>query len=168
LSKRVKLRLPPHIKYLEAAGAIADGRVKVLEHEEARARATVVSSSGERSYNVIVEKQGDKNINAYSDDNGTRYRGYIGYPIISLMMLVGWLPRDKSVEEALKGIPWKTLNEKYKKYAIVMEHVFRQAEERGVGRMRLEEFIQFMKSKLAQYNVYYKEWKSKPSLADYM
>lgn len=168
MSKRVKLRLPPHIKYLEAAGAIADGRVKILMHEEGRAEATVVSSSGERSYNVIVEKQGDKIVNAYSDDNGTRYRGYIGYPIISLMMLIGWLSRDRSVEEALKGIPWKTLNEKYKKYAIVMEHVFKQAEERGVGRRRLEEFIHVMKRKLAQYRVYYKEWKSKPSLADYM
>ncbi|NOZ31396.1 MAG: hypothetical protein GXO68_05580 [Crenarchaeota archaeon] len=164
----MKLRLPPHIKYLEAAGAIADGRVKILMHEEARAEATVVSSSGERSYNVIVEKHGDKIVNAYSDDNGTRYRGYIGYPIISLMMLIGWLPRDRSVEEALKGIPWKTLNEKYKKYAIVMEHVYRQAEERGVSRKRLEEFIQVMKSELAQYRVYYREWESKPSLADYM
>lgn len=154
--RRVRLRAPPHIKYLEAAGALADGRV-VLQDIGERNVARVTSSTGERAYTVVVEKRGGNVIYAYSDDNGTRYRHYVGYPIISVMMLVGLLPRYKGVEEALKGIPWKILNETYKKYAIVMDHVIGEAEKKGVPREIIENYIQSMKAKLAEYRIYYDE-----------
>ena len=91
--------MPPRIKVLEALGSIADGRVHVKDHE-----ATVISSTGERKYTVIYDEQRNA---AYSDDNGTKFRGYVGYPIIALLMKLGKLPYDERLAQALKGIPWK-------------------------------------------------------------
>jgi len=103
----LRLREPPRIKVLEAAGAIADGRVHLVKGlTPDRLEATVVSSEGDRRYRVVVVKEGG-GYRVYSDDNGTRLRGYVGYPIISVLMLAGALPRDKQVEVALKGIDWK-------------------------------------------------------------
>jgi len=118
-----KLRMPPRIKVLEAAGALGDGRVKVRGGFRGGViGAMVTSSDGSRVYKVAIKREGSR-ILAYSDDNGTRYRGYIGYPILALMMVSGVLPRNPRVEEALKGIPWRALNEKFKKYSIVEEHI---------------------------------------------
>ena len=127
------LRMPPRIKVLEALGAIADGRVKVNGN-----KAEVTSSEGDKVYQVCVDL--DKGI-ANSTDNGTRFRGYVGYPIIAVLMLKGVLPYDPSLSQALKGVPWKKLNEKYKKYAKVMELIFEDLEKKGIERERAEEFI---------------------------
>ena len=130
------LRAPPRIKVLEALGAIADGRIELISEDKKFAR--VRSSLGDRVYTVYVDPVKGE---AYSDDNGTRYRGYIGYPIISLLMLQGALPFDQKIAEALKGIPWKELNEKYKRYAIVEKIVLSEAERRGVKPDKVQEFV---------------------------
>ena len=127
------LKVPPRIKVLEALGAIADGRVRVHGN-----RAEVTSSEGDKVYRVCVDLE--KGI-ANSTDNGTRFRSYVGYPIIAVLMLRGALPYDPSLAQALKGIPWKKLNEKYKKYAKVMELIFEDLEKKGIERERVEEFI---------------------------
>lgn len=107
------MRLPPRIKVLEALSAIADGRIrKVGGHY------VVVSSDGSRNYVVYVDR--DRGL-VYSNDNGTMYRGYVGYPIISVLMMMGVLSFDKELSDGLKGIPWRELNEKYKNYSMVME-----------------------------------------------
>ena len=134
------LRMPPRIKVLEAAGAIADGRV-FIEEKNSRIRATVIGSDGSRRYRVVVERSGEREVRVYSTDNGTKLRGYIGYPIIAVMMVTGLLPRNKKVEEAFKDIEWRKLNETYKKYATVMEIVMRKAETRGVTRGEVEKYI---------------------------
>ncbi|BCS92918.1 hypothetical protein L3N51_00806 [Metallosphaera sp. J1] len=127
----MRLRQPPRIKVLEALGAIADQRVKkVNEHYE------VVSSEGDRKYTVKVE--GD---NVSSDDNGTRYRNYVGYPIIAVLMLEGRLPYDDELARALAGIPWRKLNEEMKDYSKVEEIVLEKAEQKGVKRERIEDFV---------------------------
>ncbi len=141
------LRLPPRIKVLEALGAIADGRIKVLNDE-----AEVVSSTGERKYRVVV--RGNK---VYSTDNGTIYRGYIGYPIISLLMLKGKLPYDEKIARALSGIPWKELNETYKKYVIVEQIVLKKAEERGVPRQVITDFVNIVLKKLSSLKLVFDE-----------
>ena len=130
------LRAPPRIKVLEALGAIADGRVELASKDKRFAR--VRSSLGDRVYTVYVDVVKGE---AYSDDNGTRYRGYIGYPIISLLMLQGALPFDQEIAEALKGIPWRELNEKYKKYAVVEKAVLLEARKRGVKSGKVQEFV---------------------------
>jgi len=119
------MRLPPRIKILEALSAIADGRIKLLGEKDAE----VVSSDGARTYRVYVDLGRRA---AYSDDNGTVYRGYVGYPIISFLMARGVLPVDERLGQALKGIPWRKLNEQYKRYDAVMELVKAQLKDRGI------------------------------------
>lgn len=142
------LRLPPRIKVLEALGAISDGRVEVRGNQ-----AFVTSSSGERTYRVIMSSDG----RVYSDDNGTHYKGYIGYPIIAFLMIKGILPFDKKLSESLAGIPWKKLNETYKKYAIVEEIVLRSIEEKGVSRQAVIDFINIVMKKLSNLKLVYDE-----------
>ncbi len=161
------LRRPPRIKYLEAAGALADGRVQVQGGGSGGPlRARVTSSTGDRVYHVVLVLE-DGSARAYSSDNGTRLRGYVGYPILALLMLAGRLPRDPAVEEALKGIPWKRLNEKYKKYDLVIEEVKRIAESRGVAGERLEDFMRRASRSLSGIKVYYDEALGRGSLTDY-
>ena len=127
------LRQPPRIKVLEALGAIGDGRVEKLGPHRYRVR----SSDGTRVYLVYVDPSRGL---AYSSDNGTRLRGYVGYPIIAALMLEGILPLDERLASALRGIPWKRLNEKYKKYAVVERIAKKEAASRGVEPGELERF----------------------------
>jgi len=128
------LRLPPRIKVLEALGAIADGRITRIGGPCYR----VVSSDGSREYTVYVDVE--RRI-VYSDDNGTRFRGYTGYPIIAALMLSHVLPFNKRVAEGLKGVKWRELNEKYRRYSVVEEIVKARAAERGVRREELESLV---------------------------
>jgi len=126
--------MPPRIKVLEALGAVADGRVRVLSRSEGR----VKSSTGERIYTVRFRKD----LNAIrSDDSGSVCRGYLGYPAIAFLMKIGELPYDERLGGALRGIPWRRLNEQYKRYSLVLEEVFSIAQRRGVSRRELEAFI---------------------------
>lgn len=135
------MRLPPRIKILEALSAIADGRIKLLSEKDAE----VVSSDGARTYRVYVDLGRRA---AYSDDNGTVYRGYVGYPIISFLMARGVLPVDERLGQALKGIPWRKLNEQYKRYDAVMELVKAQLKDRGIPGDEVERYIDAVMERL--------------------
>lgn len=130
-----RLRQPPRIKALEALAAIADGRVERLGDKAFLVR----SSDGSRLYHVYVDPE--KGV-AYSDDNGTKLRGYIGYPIIAALILMGLLPRDDELAEAMRGIPWRRLNEELKKYALVIERVKEIVRERGVDPSRVDRYME--------------------------
>ncbi|MGC9071199.1 MAG: hypothetical protein ACP5HK_00660 [Acidilobus sp.] len=147
----MRLRVPPKIKVLEAAGAIADGRVHMTRGlTPDRFDATVVSSEGDRRYRVVIVKD-KEGFRVYSDDNGTKLRGYVGYPILSVLMLSGLLPRDPEVESALKGIDWRKLNETYKKYSVVEEIVLSEASQ-AVPRERIESFRKKVLAELSRAN----------------
>ena len=73
-------KVPPKIKVLEALGSIADDRIKFVSENEAR----VISSSGDKEYTVKFDIS-TKRIN--STDNGSVYKGYLGYPSIAVLML---------------------------------------------------------------------------------
>lgn len=128
------LQLPPRIKVLEALGAIADGRIEKLNKNVYR----VVSSERDREYLVYIDVEREL---AYSNDNGTRFRGYVGYPIIAALMLEGILPFGERVAEALRGIPWRRLNEQYKRYLLAESHVKRVAAEKGVAPREVDELV---------------------------
>jgi hypothetical protein len=133
----VSLRLPPRIKVLEALGAVVDGRVRLV----GEGRCEVVSSEGDRVYNVVVEGGF-----VYSNDNGTLYRGYVGYPILACLMAEGKLPIDAELGEKLRGVPWRRLNEQYKRYEEVLRHIYA---ERGIERERAEAYIDAVLRRLA-------------------
>lgn len=146
----VKLRLPPAIKILEALSAIGDGRVVVLDDK----RAKVYSSDGSRVYRVYVDTQ--QGI-AYSDDNGTKYRRYIGYPIIAFLMIRGVLPFDEKLANVLKGIPWRKLNETLRSYAAVERIVKEIVKSRGVEPEVLDSFVSKVMNSLRSLELYLKD-----------
>lgn len=128
---RVYLALPPRIKVLEALGAVAGGRVEPLSDREARVR----SSEGDRVYRVFVDPESGE---VMSDDNGTVYRNYIGYPIIAFLMRLGRLPYDAEVGQHLADVRWRTLNETYRSYRLVEREVARMLRSAGIEWTRVE------------------------------
>lgn len=132
---------PPRIKYLEALGTLADGRITELSGSEAEVR----SSEGSRVYRVRLDVEKGT---AESDDNGTLYRDYVGYPIIALMIKQGRLPYDEELAGALRGIKWRTLNEQLKSYRRVEEEVKKRLAEKGIPPSRVDEYIRLAEKRL--------------------
>lgn len=106
-SAHVGWLLPPPIKIYEAHGAIADGRVEIIDNFQAK----VKSSSGNKTYNVAFSSDTrELSVN----DNGSYYQGYVGYPALALLMIKGLLPFDEKLSNNLKGIHWKQINQENK------------------------------------------------------
>ncbi len=102
----MKWKHPPIIKIYEAIGAVADGRVEVAGNT-----AKVYSSSGNKYYDVVyapVEQA------IMTDDNGSYWKGYLGYPAIAFLVKIGMLSCDEKVGELLKNIVWEDINQKFK------------------------------------------------------
>ena len=144
------LKLPPRVKVLEALGSIADGRIEILNDKKAR----VKSSLGDRVYTVCVDVE--KGI-AYSDDNGTKYRKYIGYPIIALLMIKGLLPFNERIAKALSGIPWKSINERMKSYKLVEQYVKLRVKSRGIEPKEVDDYISKVLSELSKIKLIYSD-----------
>lgn len=140
----MKLKAPPSIKVLEALGAIADDRVRLASSHE----ATVTSSDGGRKYEVKWDPSSNE---VSSTDSGTTFRGYIGYPIISLLMLQGVLPYEPGLASKLAGINWKRLNDMYKNYDTVIENVLRKW--RVPDRERLGRFVKWTLDMLSEIDL---------------
>ncbi len=122
-------KLPPRIKVLEAMGAIADRRIVVGNND-----AVCKSSMGDRTYHLKYRKKNGR-VYVSSDDNGSRFKGYLGYPSIALLMVKGDLPLNKELSELLKGIKWKELNERFKNYYKVEYVVKKIVERRSNGKV---------------------------------
>lgn len=108
---------PPITKVYEALSAVADGRVTLTGETSAH----VVSSGGDKTYTV---KWSPDSGEITSDDNATRWQGYLGYPIIAVLLFVGRVPYDPALARWLAGVPWHDLNERYKRnYDAAVDHV---------------------------------------------
>lgn len=112
-----KWQIPPMIKTYEALGAIADERI-----EMAKNTAKVWSSSGNKFY--TVEYDPDK-LQIMVNDNGSYWKGYLGYPAIAFLMNKGLLPYNEKIALLLKGVRWKDLNHKFKNdFDKTTSHIF--------------------------------------------
>lgn len=100
-------KVPPKAKIYEALTAVADGRVKLKDGQTAE----VVSSDGTKTY--IVEWSADLG-QITSNDNASYWQGYIGYPIIAVLMVLGRLDFDETVAQTLSGINWKKTNRRFR------------------------------------------------------
>lgn len=127
----MRWKIPPKVKVYEALGCIADNHVEFVDD-----KAFVTSSEGTRKYNVLF--RGNE---ITSDDNGSKWRGYLGYPSIAVLMLKGILPFNKEFSNALRGIKWYRLNKKYGSYEKTIEEAKRIAGERGIKTDELERFV---------------------------
>lgn len=117
---------PPIAKVYEALGAIADNRLK-----EVGPRAmSVASSSGDKFYQVEWGEDFDW---VSSNDNASYWQGYIGYPIIAVLLKAGKLTYNSSVAAELKGIAWKELNTKFKNdYSLAIAEILRCLNAKGI------------------------------------
>ncbi|RLC77745.1 MAG: hypothetical protein DRI61_10925 [Chloroflexi bacterium] len=140
----MKLRAPPRIKVLEALGAIADGRIEVVSPKE----AIVTGSDGKRTYRVRWDAASNT---VSSTDPATRFRGYVGYPVIAFLMLQGVLPYDASLASKLAGVKWRELNEKFKDYDRVMEEVLKGWY--WSDRKKLFRFVRWIIEMLSELNI---------------
>lgn len=118
-------KMPPLIKVYEAMGALGDGRVRMLDG----GRAQVTSSESDKTYEVEVS---DDNREISSNDNGSYWQGYIGYPGIAVLLARGFYRAPANVIDALADIPWKELNRKFKNdYDKTLAEVDRTVEQNG-------------------------------------
>lgn len=104
----MKWKIPADIKIYEALGTVADGRLELGEDGKS---AKVYSSSRGKFYTVTYDPE-QKAI--MSNDNGSYWQGYLGYPAIAFLMVTGEIAFDRKYAEALKGIAWKDINTKFK------------------------------------------------------
>ncbi|MEM4848567.1 MAG: hypothetical protein QXM55_02930, partial [Ignisphaera sp.] len=93
----------------------------------------------------------------FSDDNGTKFRKYVGYPIIAFLMLRGILPFDENLAKALAGIPWRRLNEAYKNYHLVEKIVLRKVKSAGIEEAYVQNFAENVLKRLALLRLKYVE-----------
>lgn len=118
-------KLPPIAKIYEALTALADGRVK----RTGTNTAEVISSSGTKNYAV----EWNDDISAItSNDNASYWQGYMGYPILAVLMLLGRITCDTALAGSLAGIPWKQINRQFKNdYDKAVESILSSLEEKG-------------------------------------
>lgn len=102
----MKWKRPPVIKIYEALGAVADGRVEVAGNT-----AKVYSSSGNKFYEVVYDPEQNA---IMANDNGSYWRGYLGYPAIAFLLKIGVLSYKDDLANLLKSIKWKDINQKFK------------------------------------------------------
>jgi len=122
---------PPKAKIYEALSAIGDRRVVIGKNRSAE----VTSSSGEKKY-IVKWSEGEKGIT--SNDNASYWQGYLGYPILAVLMLRGKVRYDKDVANLLSGIPWKSLNTKFRNnYEKAIEAALDSVEVKGATRERV-------------------------------
>lgn len=113
-------KLPPRAKVFEAFTAVADGRVRLT----GRGSATVASSGGDKTYDVEWSDDG-RTVNA--NDNASYWQGYLGYPIVAVLLARGELRADETAVTAMAGVPWHDLNKRYRRdYEAAVAHVLQQ------------------------------------------
>ena len=124
-------KLPPRIKVYEALGAIADGRVELVDEHSAR----VHSSARQKTYDVSWNWEQNE---MASNDNGSYWQKYLSYPGLAVLMMLAKLPYEEKYAQALKDISWGNLNEEMRRdYGKVEGYVLGLAQERGVNRDEL-------------------------------
>ena len=135
---------PPSIKVYEALGCIADKRI-VEEEDEIR----VYSSSRNKYYVVNYDEKENAIV---SNDNGSYYVGYVGYPAIAYLMLKEKLSFNQKYADALESIHWKDLNTKFNNdYFLVEEYIHKHYLEKH--NISIKEFKLFVEEVLEEIQI---------------
>lgn len=117
-------KMPPKAKVYEALSAVGDGRVFLKNNLSAE----VTSSDGSKSY--LVEWSEDfKKIT--SNDNASYWQGYLGYPIIAVLLISNKIEYNPEVAKLMVGVNWKKINTDFKRdYNKAIEYVLKNVEEK--------------------------------------
>jgi len=126
---------PPKAKVYEAISAVLDGRVEIFPDSKAK----VTSSGLDKSY-AVKWIEGTAEIT--SSDPASRFQGYIGYPIIAVLLATNRIPFDRELAQPLKGVQWKTINDKFKRdYGAAVDYVLVEAGVDAQARERLDRMV---------------------------
>ena len=129
-------KMPDKLKVLEALGAVFDDRIKLDEKNES---ATCWSSDRVKQYTITYDI---RNSAITSDDNSSHWQGRLGYPPIGVLMMLKELPQDEVIGEALKNIPWKEINTKFKNdYTKTLALVYEIVKPQGVEEKALNHYM---------------------------
>jgi hypothetical protein len=116
---------PPRAKVFEAFTAVADGRVRLA----GPGSATVTSSRGDKTYDVGWSDDGAV---VTSNDNASYWQGYLGYPILAVLLVRGVLRADAAAVGAMAGVPWHDLTTRFRRdYEAAVAHALGELAARG-------------------------------------
>ena len=105
------------------------------------------SSNLSKTYTV---KYSPDDLAIMTNDNGSFWQGYLGYPGIAFLLMIGEIEYDRDVSRAMAGINWNTVNKKFKRdYDKAIEYALQWAQERGVERERVVSVVEKIESELA-------------------
>jgi hypothetical protein len=131
-----KWKLPPPAKIYEALSAIADGRVTFVSDTSAQ----VVSSSRDRTYTV---KWNADLTQITSNDNASHWQGYLGYPIVAVLLASGRLELNRDIALHLAGVPWKIVNRQFRNdYDRAVESVVLDLKDKDVDVQAIRDEVQ--------------------------
>jgi hypothetical protein len=117
--RMAKWELPPIAKVYEALSAVADGRVTITGETNAQ----VVSSARDKTYTV---KWSPDFRQITANDNASRWQGYIGYPIIAVLLFLKRIDYAPDAAKALANVPWNELNKQYRRdYDRAIDHALK-------------------------------------------
>lgn len=140
----MKWKHPPIIKIYEALGSVADDRIHLSNFS-----AKVYSSSGNKYYDVLYDPE-TKAIMA--NDNGSYWKGYLGYPSIAVLMKLGVLSYDTHIAKILSGIAWKDINQKFKNdFDKTLEYILSEKSEEE--RKILHDFVTIVDREIQDLNL---------------
>lgn len=140
----MKWKQPPSIKIYEALGAVADGRVETTETS-----AKVFSSSRKKFYAVQYHSD---NHSIMANDNGSYWRGYLGYPAIAFLLATGELEYKENLANLLKGIAWKDLNQRFNNdFDQTLAHI--QSSLPGTEREELLNYVSTLEKQIIALNL---------------
>ena len=83
--------------------------------------SAVASSGGEKTYDV---EWADDDRTIAANDNASYWQGYVGYPIVAVLLERGVLRADRAVVELISGVPWPDLRQRFRRdYAAAVAQV---------------------------------------------
>jgi hypothetical protein len=129
-------KMPPKAKVYEALSTVADQRVTIT----GLTTAQVQSSSHDKTYDVSWSEDMRE---ITSNDNASNWQGYIGYPIIAVLLNLGKLSFNTHITEIMAGVPWKVVNDQFKRdYDKAINHVLDQMEGKGGNRIEIAQEVE--------------------------
>lgn len=113
-----KWKMPLKVKIYEAFTVIADKRYEFLSDTQ----AAIPSTNGQKSY--VIEWDNVFPMAMTANDNGTYWKGYIGYTMIAILMAQGKINYDEKIVSLFSGINWNALNKQFNNdYDAAAQHV---------------------------------------------
>ena len=129
-------KMPPKAKVYEALSAVADKRVSITGDTTAQ----VQSSSRDKTYDVEWSEDISE---ITSNDNASYWQGYMGYPIIAVLLQIGKISFNPRIAKLLADVPWKSVNEQFKRnYDKAISHILEAIEARGGSRMEITQEVE--------------------------